>query len=583
MRLINTTTLKLEEFQSQIPVYAILSHTWGEDEVSFVDWQNNLATTKAKAGFHKIERSCQQARADGYDYLWCDTNCIDKRSSSELSEAINSMFNWYKNSAVCYAHLSDVSPGDLSSFSTSRWFTRGWTLQELLAPSEVIFFDKEWSNFGTRSSLSQEIFNITKIEETDMRSGIHKASISKRMSWVSHRQTSRPEDIAYCMLGIFDINMPLLYGEGEKAFIRLQEEIIRFSNDQSIFCWHWSTEHVPSDWSSILSPSPKTFENSGSYHQAWGGDDSLSYTISNSGLSIRLKLVDVASEHNTWSSIHERPHGPKSARVLALLDVQCHDTSCRAAVAFQQPPLSKRFVRSPFPPCPIPMDNCDDVKPTEICIVCPRDRALLMPAPSPTHITTADFETLIVVSSPHNVKGVTTVPQVQHHFNTLALRPFTPTFFGTVFALTLTINPRMESITIFCFVGVDCDHYTTRCHCEILEALAPTYASCDVEKTISVHESRIIRTVCRSIFSGRQLKSGVVDKLNTSPGEDFQIHAGPWVKSSDSSRLSVTHIKIPRLSSFRFCTRKELNSDIGNRKVITGLKSREMLKNRATV
>ncbi|KAH7174390.1 heterokaryon incompatibility protein-domain-containing protein [Fusarium flagelliforme] len=564
MRLINTTTLKLEEFQSHIPVYAILSHTWGDEEVSFVDWQDNLAITRTKAGFHKIERSCHQARADGYDYLWCDTNCIDKRSSSELSEAINSMFNWYKNSAVCYAHLSDVSPGDLSSFSNSLWFTRGWTLQELLAPSE-------------------EIFDITKIEEADMRSGIHKASISKRMSWVSHRQTSRPEDIAYCMLGIFDINMPLLYGEGDKAFIRLQEEIIRFSNDQSIFCWHWSREHVPSDWSSILSPSPKAFENSGSYHQAWGGDDSLSYTISNSGLSIKLKLVDVASMHNTWPSKNERPHGPKSARVLALLDVQCRDTSCRAAIALQQPPLSRRFVRSPFPPCPIPIDNCDNVEPTDICIVGPRDRALLIPAPPPTHITSPNFETLIVVSSPHNVKAVTTVPQVQHYFNTLALRPFTPTFFGAVFALTLTINPRMESITIFCFVGVDCEHYTTRWHCEILEALAPTHASCDVEKTVAVHESRIVRTVCRSIFSGRRLKSGMVDQLNTSPGEDFQIHAGPWVKSSDSSRLSVTHIKIPKLSSFRFYTRKESDDDIGKRKVITGLKSRELLQSRATV
>ncbi|RBR26918.1 uncharacterized protein FIESC28_00186 [Fusarium coffeatum] len=583
MRLINTTTLELEEFQSQIPVYAILSHTWGKDEVSFVDWQNNFAIARTKDGYHKIERSCQQARADGYDYLWCDTNCIDKRSSSELSEAINSMFNWYKNSAVCYAHLSDVYPGDMASFYTSRWFTRGWTLQELLAPKEVIFFDKYGINFGTRSSLSQEIFDITKIEEADMRSGIHKASISKRMSWVSHRQTSRPEDIAYCMLGIFDINMPLLYGEGDKAFIRLQEEIIRLSNDQSIFCWHWSMEHVPSDWSSILSPSPKTFENSGSYHQAWGGDDSLSYTTSNSGLSIKLKLVDVASVHNTWPSINERSHGPKSANALALLDVQCRDTSCRVAVALQQPPLSKRFVRTPFPSCPIPMDNCDEVEPTEICIVGPRDRALLMPAPSPMHITSPDFETLIVVSSPHNVKSVITVPQVQHYFNTLALRPFAPTFFGAVFALTLTMNPLMESITIFCFVGVDCDHYRTRWHCQILEALAPTCASSEIEKRVAVHESKVIRTVCRSIVSGRRLKSGVTDKLNTSPGEDFQIHAGPWVDSSNSSRLSVTHIKIPKLSSFRFNTRKESDDGIGKRKVITGLKSRELLQSRATV
>jgi hypothetical protein len=144
---------------------------------------------------------------------------------------------------VCYAYLSDVvdiSPPETLSlqFKTSRWFTRGWTLQELLAPCSVRFYSAKWDHLGNREDLAQQIADTTRIEN-DFLLGkdIRRASIAKRFSWAALRETSRTEDIAYCLFGIFDVNMPLLYGEGKKAFIRLQEEIMKSSSDYSLFAW----------------------------------------------------------------------------------------------------------------------------------------------------------------------------------------------------------------------------------------------------------------------------------------------------------------------------------------------------------
>lgn len=169
--------------------------------------------------------------------------CIDKRSSAELSEAINSMYRWYESAAVCYVYLADVSSAPdseqgLLEFRNSRWFTRGWTLQELLAPRNVLFFSQSWTHLGNRENLQTLISGITGIE-TDFLLGqdLEFASVAKKMSWAAYRNTSRIEDIAYCLLGIFDVNMPLLYGEGKKSFLRLQEEVYRASGDDSIFSW----------------------------------------------------------------------------------------------------------------------------------------------------------------------------------------------------------------------------------------------------------------------------------------------------------------------------------------------------------
>jgi hypothetical protein len=171
--------------------------------------------------------------------------CIDKSSSAELSEAINSMFRWYQKATVCYVYLADVSRDmaqpngyDHSEIARSRWFARGWTLQELIAPSNLIFYAKEWHRIGTKNDMCDFISETTRIDvEILQGQDLELVSVAKRMCWASNRTTTRVEDIAYCLLGIFDINMPLLYGEGKKAFLRLQEEILKVSGDHSLFAW----------------------------------------------------------------------------------------------------------------------------------------------------------------------------------------------------------------------------------------------------------------------------------------------------------------------------------------------------------
>ena len=248
--------------------------------MTFQDMVGDRVLATKKMGWEKIRDSCKQARRTGLEYIWIDTCCIDKTSSTELSEAINSMFQWYKDSVICYVYLSDVdmdivvfSDGKLRYLtpvlydykkdnatldqrrklegqfedekkleifrstheSYSRWFSRGWTLQEILAPSKVQFFDKHWRSMGIKEQHLQILSKITKIDLFALIGGdLRRLSIARRMSWAADRQTTRAEDMAYCLLGIFNINMPLLYGEGEKAFVRLQEEILKVSNDQSL-------------------------------------------------------------------------------------------------------------------------------------------------------------------------------------------------------------------------------------------------------------------------------------------------------------------------------------------------------------
>jgi tetratricopeptide (TPR) repeat protein len=229
----------VERVGNNIPPYAILSHTWGadEDEVTFRDLVDGTGGTKA--GYSKIRFCAQQAAKNDLYYIWIDTCCIDKSSSAELSEAINSMFRWYYDAAKCYAYLPDVSIGGFTkndqSFQKSRWFTRGWTLQELLAPRLVEFFSVEGERLGDRASLLQEIHAITGISVQALGgSPLSQFTVNERLSWAHRRQTKREEDAAYCLLGIFDIHLPLLYGEGQKkAFIRLQKEIEESSKGQS--------------------------------------------------------------------------------------------------------------------------------------------------------------------------------------------------------------------------------------------------------------------------------------------------------------------------------------------------------------
>ena len=220
-----------------IPRYAILSHTWGaeNDEVTFRDIMDG--TGKSKAGYSKIEFCEKQAASDNLKYFWIDTCCIDKSSSAELQEAITSMFRWYHDATRCYVYLSDVSVGDCdsnshqlpweSAFRASRWFTRGWTLQELLAPDSVEFFCQEGKRLGDKRSLERQIHEITRIAVQALHgTPLSQFSINERFQWAEQRQTMREEDWAYSLLGIFDICIPIMYGEGKKnAVNRLTKEI----------------------------------------------------------------------------------------------------------------------------------------------------------------------------------------------------------------------------------------------------------------------------------------------------------------------------------------------------------------------
>ena len=317
--------------QKDIPRYAILSHTWGvdEDEVTFQDLENGSG--KGKAGYDKILLCGEQARNDGLQYFWVDTCCIDKSSSAELSEAINSMFRWYRDAQKCYAYLDDFdrtntlrttnvqSDRELArywkdEFQQCRWFARGWTLQELLAPSEVHFYSYSWRYLGSRERLSAFISAVTSISNRILVSGDYtNTSVAQRMCWASHRLTTRIEDIAYSLMGIFDVNMPILYGEGEKAFTRLQEEIIKTSDDESIFAWADPNASYAS-YRGMLARSPQEFSGSGnifptSLSMQEAPKAGISYSVTNKGLNIQLPLQRSPDSHGEYYASLNCQHG----------------------------------------------------------------------------------------------------------------------------------------------------------------------------------------------------------------------------------------------------------------------------------
>ncbi|KAK4108513.1 HET-domain-containing protein [Canariomyces notabilis] len=317
MRLLNTENLKLEVKSDGTP-YAILSHRWEEDEILFQDLASNQDETrnqaKQKRGYVKIEGACRQARRDGFQYIWVDTCCIDKSSSAELSEAINSMYRYYQQAEVCYAYLAGLpertDPMNDLAFANHEWFTRGWTLQELIAPKEVLFFTErrdfdcqvidlelsantnrtgDWILLWKKSTMCERLSSITGIDAGVLAHtrSIESISIAERMSWAAQRVTTRVEDRAYCLLGLFGVNMPMLYGEGEKAFIRLQEEIMKDTSDESLFEWRDESAD-PKALTGLLATSPSMFKDSGGFFSYYDWEPRAPFFKTNQGIQITL-------------------------------------------------------------------------------------------------------------------------------------------------------------------------------------------------------------------------------------------------------------------------------------------------------
>ena len=299
-----------------IPEYAILSHTWGADteEVTYRDMTDGIG--KNKIGYEKIRFCGEQARRDQLEYFWVDTCCIDKTNSVELQEAINSMFRWYQEAEVCYVYLSDVHlevNNDLGRLviRESIWFKRGWTLQELLAPQKVIFYDSNWRLIGDKESCCPVISTITGIGVNCIlnSSEVRREMYFTRMSWAEDRQTTKAEDIAYCLMGIFDVHMPLQYGEGgSKAFKRLQHELVKRTSSSSLLGWGLSFKNCvstgPDLWSifprsikrqDILAQSPKRFSRQLVLQSvATLRERSKAWVHTNRGFKVELMLIEKA-------------------------------------------------------------------------------------------------------------------------------------------------------------------------------------------------------------------------------------------------------------------------------------------------
>ncbi|KAL8781835.1 MAG: hypothetical protein Q9213_005837 [Squamulea squamosa] len=298
MRFLNTRTLQFEQVpDSELDLdqnhYAILSHRWSadDDEVSFEDIRQ-FRDLSNKKGLSKLKGFCEVALLEGCRYGWVDTCCINKGDLSELSEAINSMYRWYQGSQICIAYLEDVPERRLTE---SVWFDRGWTLQELISPRSLAFYDHDWNHVGTKTKLVDDLASRTGIPKRVLTHASKPSaySVAQRMSWAAKRVTTRIEDRAYSLMGLFDIHMPMIYGEREKAFLRLQQQIIQKSKDESIFAWNMNFPDNRGTYSSPFAPSPLAFFDCSQIIQKPG---SRGFSEVNGELSIRLKTFPHSPE-----------------------------------------------------------------------------------------------------------------------------------------------------------------------------------------------------------------------------------------------------------------------------------------------
>ncbi|KIK99527.1 hypothetical protein PAXRUDRAFT_30473 [Paxillus rubicundulus Ve08.2h10] len=303
--------------------YAIFSHRWGIGEPSFYEMSNKRCGGQVMPtgpGFEKLLQFCEKARTDyGCAYVWSDTCCINKESSTDLEEAIRSMYRWYADADICIVYLARSSSVD--DFTMEPWFARGWTLQELLAPKKMRFYGKEWTpifpsaNAGREGALEEydlsgehpdlsndkenelllgalaEVTGIPVFDLRDFRPGCNR--VFQKMIWTSKRRTTRIEDVAYSLLGIFDVTMPIAYGEGNRAFYRLMEVIAQRCDEPGFFAW--AGPH--SRYSNVFPLSPASYGRLDSQMVSTlaradlfaCGD--LAFVITKSGLSVTLLLL----------------------------------------------------------------------------------------------------------------------------------------------------------------------------------------------------------------------------------------------------------------------------------------------------
>ncbi|KAL8343518.1 hypothetical protein RB601_004267 [Gaeumannomyces tritici] len=313
MHLLNVKTRRLEYFIDKAPPYAILSHTWAGKELTLSDVADRRLFGLRKKRWHaKLRGFRAQAAQDGLAYIWIDTCCIDRRSSAEVNEAINSTYRWYRNADRCYAFLSDVRlPGRglvraavKEQFGRSAWFSRGWTLHELIAPAEIGFFDADWRFLGNKSDLSSILQEVTGIPKAILigRASPGRASVAQRMSWAAKRVTARPEDVAYCLLGLFDVNMPIIYGEGvEKAFFRLQTHIVLQTPDHSILAWGLGPSCAENP-GGLLATSPSHFAGSERVILSSRPTPSSHPRIVGGSLQLEIPIVD-SSDATTYGML----------------------------------------------------------------------------------------------------------------------------------------------------------------------------------------------------------------------------------------------------------------------------------------
>ncbi|ERS98508.1 hypothetical protein HMPREF1624_05292 [Sporothrix schenckii ATCC 58251] len=349
MKLLDCLTKQVVDFVQNVPRYAILSHTWEAGELTFAVVSHAKETLRKgkscavtrRQGWLKVNWACEQALKDNIYYLWVDTVCIDKTSSAELSEAINSMYAYYRKAAVCYVYLYDVcrgvsllsTPGHgacssdrVVPFDKSRWFLRGWTLQELIAPQNMVFFDHHWNEITTKTNALALLAHVTGIDEFVLGGGnLRLVSIARIMSWAARRTTTRQEDMAYSLLGLFGISMPMLYGEGSEAFLRLQKLLIETYNDQTVFAWEFPPDNKL-EWDGVLAPSPHVFLHSANMSPT-------EYRFASAKMSWHVKPTEVTSRGVFFNScVHSTKTKYELPSLQATIMLGCVDMALKGSM-----------------------------------------------------------------------------------------------------------------------------------------------------------------------------------------------------------------------------------------------------------